>query len=224
MRSHSTTKDCRCTWPGCTYACATKGHLVRHMRVHTGENRRGPSGHSALPFAAPIGIFHINENGVRYDDSTALAPGEKPYKCQWPGCQYAASQSGHLSSHQQMHEQGGRGADDGRSSRALAKAKAKTGGQPLLRARGGGGGVQGKLEVAEQGQGRAVAQAAAAACAQAAYDHAAQARQQAAAQVRPRRTRASAAPPCASPVCRVAAYRDPRAVTPLHRFAPTLQR
>eukprot|EP01047_Picozoa_sp_COSAG01_P087924 COSAG01_NODE_20448_length_952_cov_2.152403_1_plen_64_part_00 len=26
-----------CTWAGCQYACATRGHLVRHMRTHTGE-------------------------------------------------------------------------------------------------------------------------------------------------------------------------------------------
>ena len=27
----------KCSWKGCNYSCSTKGHLVRHMRVHTGE-------------------------------------------------------------------------------------------------------------------------------------------------------------------------------------------
>lgn len=32
--------------------------------------------------------------------------GEKPYKCTWPGCLYAATQSGHLTAHLRKHEDG----------------------------------------------------------------------------------------------------------------------
>ena len=32
--------------------------------------------------------------------------GEKPYKCTWPGCLYAATQSGHLTAHLRKHEAG----------------------------------------------------------------------------------------------------------------------
>jgi flagellar motor component MotA len=34
-RGHAGVKPFTCHWPGCTYACSGKGHLVRHIRVHT---------------------------------------------------------------------------------------------------------------------------------------------------------------------------------------------
>jgi uncharacterized protein (DUF952 family) len=41
-------------------------------RQRFGGNRRGRLSHSALSFSDPIGIPHINENGVRKNDLTAI--------------------------------------------------------------------------------------------------------------------------------------------------------
>jgi hypothetical protein len=34
-QGHAGIKPFTCHWPGCAYACSGKGHLVRHIRVHT---------------------------------------------------------------------------------------------------------------------------------------------------------------------------------------------
>ena len=85
MRTHTGFKPYRCTWPGCTYASSGSGHLTRHYRVHTVR----PC--TTRPFSfAP-------------SDALRLPQGEKPYKCTWEGCNYAATQSGHLTAHIRKH-------------------------------------------------------------------------------------------------------------------------
>ena len=39
MRTDTGEKKHICTWPGCDYTTAHKGHLTEHMRTHTGEKK-----------------------------------------------------------------------------------------------------------------------------------------------------------------------------------------
>jgi hypothetical protein len=59
----------KCSWRGCSYSCSTKGHLVRHMRVHTGEKSQYT--HTLCSVNAHTGVQTVASSSMQSDDSSA---------------------------------------------------------------------------------------------------------------------------------------------------------
>ena len=79
-----------CGNPGCTYATADSGALVRHVRIHSGAKpARCPW--EGCDYCAPD-----YSNLARHYDTHL---GVKRFKCKEPGCTYAAAQNCALTSH-----------------------------------------------------------------------------------------------------------------------------
>jgi hypothetical protein len=121
--------------PGCKYASYSSQHVTRHARIHTGERpykcpwkdcgygeaailvqpvwcySRQPckslTGHRPT-LAAAAQKAHLQSHMLKHT-------GERPFKCTFPGCEFACTRSWHLDRHMRKHARGngGGGGEDG---------------------------------------------------------------------------------------------------------------
>ncbi|CAG2101042.1 unnamed protein product [Medioppia subpectinata] len=93
MVRHTGEKSFQCQSAGCTKTYATKAALDVHQNTHS-DNRR----------------FKCNECDAAFIRKTQLTvhvsdkhTGQKPFRCNWPGCEYQACYLNRLQSHKLRH-------------------------------------------------------------------------------------------------------------------------
>ncbi|OQV26111.1 putative Zinc finger protein 726 [Hypsibius exemplaris] len=106
---HSGEKPFECSFEGCGYRAAQSGNLRVHELSHTGEipekkERKRRKQNLTPPKQYPCPECDKVFEWKSYLDRHAIFhTGERPYHCDFQGCNYKAAQPGNLKYHMQMH-------------------------------------------------------------------------------------------------------------------------